>query len=157
MDLKHGNRFLSALAAFAGIVLIIGISGCENNKTGQSQNIDLGGTYWHLTSFKSGFWDLPVIPFTKITLFFKPDATGVYGKDSVNLYGAGCVLAGDGVTLSNMTTTLMNGIFPLVKQEELYLKLLENSESVSASGNRLVIHCSGGELRYSRDTVYKYP
>ena len=160
MDLKHGNRFLSALAAFAGIVLIIGISGCDNNKTGQSQNIDLGGTYWYLTSFESGALELPVIPFTKITLFFKTDATGLYGNDSVNLYGSNYVLNGDEITLSDFVTTAMSPpLFPpgLDQQEELYLKLLEKSERVSSSENKLIIHCLGGELFYSRDTVYKYP
>lgn len=159
MNLKHANWFLSAVAALAAIVFIIGISGCGSGVTRQSQNLNLGGSYWHLTSFKTGIWNLPVIPFTKITLFFKPDATGVYGKASVNLYGADCVLDGGGITLSNMVTTLAGRLFPLGvgKQEYLYIKLLGNSERFSVSESRLVIYCSGGELRYSRDEVYKYP
>jgi heat shock protein HslJ len=112
-----------------------------------------------LTSFKSGVLELPVIPFTKITLFFKPDGTGVYGNSGVNLYGAKCVLSGDSIILSDMVTTLMSRLLPpgVSQQEDLYLKLLRNSEIVSVSENRLVIHCSGGELRYSGDEVYEYP
>ena len=112
----------------------------------------LAGTSWRLTSFGAGFWQIPLVPLTKIMLTFDAGAAVARGKAGVNLYGFDYVLTADKITVLRVTSTDMSGIFPVIQQENRYLKMLAASESVAVSENRLTIYCSGSDaLRFRKD------
>ncbi len=113
---------------------------------------DLAGSSWRLYYYRKGIWRVTPLPFTKITLTFDEKAAIARGHSGVNLYGFNYVLSGDEITVSQLTITLIEGLFPIAQQEESYLKLLETSERVTFSEHSLTITCSGGgELHFRAD------
>ena len=161
--IQQENDYLTLLAAAARFqasdnslsiycrgdqVLVFTREGAESSAT------LLAGTSWHLVSYRSGFWQMPLIPFTKITLVFDMNAGVVRGNAGCNFYGADFTIASNSLTISRLTQTLMKTFLPpgVMQQERYYLELLEKSDRLTLSGRNLTIYCTGNEqLRFRRD------
>ncbi len=85
----------------------------------------------------------PVLPVPRITLTFATDGS-VSGLGSCNRFNAGYTMTGEGLSISKGMSSMMACEEPVMKQEQLFLELLERVSRFSiAADGALILHSDG--------------
>jgi heat shock protein HslJ len=114
----------------------------------------LSNTTWILTSYGDAANMTPVLNYPqKVTLTFNSTVDEWYGDDGVNDYGGACHIENNSIAPSEITQTLVMAMDPaLQKQADTYENLLANAQTLTVTGNELIIYSSNGQaLQFSQD------
>ncbi len=135
------------------LLAVLGLSGCARGNAGSAGAASLPGTGWRLDYFGFPPWNLPVLPFSRVTLAFDANQAVARGHAGVNLYGSEYQVEGDRLTFPLVQTTLASSLrAPLLAQEQAYLTLFSQAERFELSGSCLILSCAGGQrLIYRAD------
>jgi len=154
-DRKTGLSFLIGTAFVLGICLFS--AGClsaspdtdgdingTDNKTDRAPILD--ETDWQLKSYDNGTDGMvSVIEGSEITLTFD-DEGRIAGSAGVNRYFASYETDGEKLSFGLAGSTMMAGPEDAMMQENIYLKLLNETASFSGVGDELELHDSDGNV-----------
>ena len=130
-----------ALILLAMLLAAVLLSGCK------TQNAQLEGNYWYLTSYGNVDSPKDLLKDTEITLFFDGDEGFLNGSAGCNSYGADYEINGGGITVSDIASTEIYCTSPegIMEQEAEFLSLLGDAETFEVDDTALTIFCSGGQ------------
>lgn len=121
------------MAAFMMIVFVL--AGC-----GQVANVnELEGTSWTVTEMGG----TPLVEGTSITAQFADGKIG--GSAGCNSYGGTYEITTEGVTISDLNSTMMACTDPgVMEQEQQFLEYIQNIQSIEVGTNQLIIKSADG-------------
>lgn len=137
--------FRRVIFVLAVTILVALLPGCFHVENGAWL---LGDTSWELTAYGDNKHPDTLIPGTRITLNFSPDADSGGGSAGCNSYGGACQVSNGTISFETINQTEMYCLEPpgIMQQEEKYLRLLASSDKYSVNDSQLKITCDDGQV-----------
>lgn len=130
--MKNQKRWTHLVAFF---LIVFVLAGC-----GQITGVDeLEGTSWTVTELGG----TPLVEGTSITAQFADGKIG--GSAGCNSYGGSYEITSEGVTVSDLASTMMACTDPgVMEQEQQFLEYIQNIQSIEVDTNQLTITSADG-------------
>jgi heat shock protein HslJ len=142
--LQKEQLVLTAVLITIGLVT----AGCAPNNCGG----DFEDILWKLEEYGTPGSLQPVAKGSEITIQFNSENQNIDGFGGINhFYGSYTIKSNCGLELSGLTSTLIGSMdTAITQQEQKYLNLLHNADSIEVTGNELNIICGSEVLVYTR-------
>jgi heat shock protein HslJ len=148
VGIPSGDVTMKLFIAAILITTCLSIAGCAPNNCGG----DFEDILWKLKEYGTPGSLQPVVSGSDITIQFNNEDQNIDGFGGINhFYGSYTIKSNCGLELSGLNSTLIGSMdIAIAQQEQKYLNLLHDAESIEVTGNELNVICGPEVLVYTR-------